>query len=89
MNLRGDDPSENPAIIFSDRTIMALWKARSLTAQQMLQIAEEQSNTESTHTEENGCSDVEDIIRKRVYSSLRPIQVSVSHVYTEEMCCIC
>ncbi|CAN6479703.1 unnamed protein product [Victoria cruziana] len=61
----------------ANKTIMALWKARSLTAQQMLQIAEEQSNTESTHTEENGCSDVEDIIRKRVYSSLRPIQADV------------
>ncbi|KAF3796799.1 putative membrane protein [Nymphaea thermarum] len=57
------------------KTIIALWKSRSLTAEP---IAEEQSDTKSTHTKENECSsDVEDVIMKKVYSSLHPVQADL------------
>ncbi|KDP35532.1 hypothetical protein JCGZ_08970 [Jatropha curcas] len=52
------------------RTIMALWKARSLTPEQKVQIVEEDSETKLLHSDESGSLlDLEDVNMSEVYSS--------------------
>ncbi|PIA26434.1 hypothetical protein AQUCO_09300023v1 [Aquilegia coerulea] len=56
------------------RTIMALWKARSLTPEQKVQIVEEESEEKNLQTEESGTFiGLEDAPMSEVYSSLLPI----------------
>ncbi|XP_048225606.1 C2 and GRAM domain-containing protein At1g03370 [Ricinus communis] len=52
------------------RTIIALWKARSLTPEQKVQMIEEESETKILQTEESGSFlDLEDVNLSEVYSS--------------------
>ncbi|KAF9589734.1 hypothetical protein IFM89_028643 [Coptis chinensis] len=52
------------------RTIMALWKAKSLGPEQKVQIAEEESESKPIQTEETGnVVDQEDVSMSEVYSS--------------------
>ncbi|KAK6917894.1 VASt domain [Dillenia turbinata] len=52
------------------RTIMALWKARSLSPEQKVQIVEEESEAKSLQTEESGSFlDLEDVNMSEAYSS--------------------
>ncbi|XP_048490312.1 C2 and GRAM domain-containing protein At1g03370 isoform X2 [Beta vulgaris subsp. vulgaris] len=63
------------------RTIMALWKARSLSPEQKVKIVEEDSETTSLHTEENGIFlGDEDVSMTEVYSSA--ISVPIYHGWT-------
>ncbi|KAF8409771.1 hypothetical protein HHK36_005850 [Tetracentron sinense] len=56
------------------RTIMALWKARSLSPEQKVQIVEEESETKSLQPEESGSFlGLEDVSMSEVYSSVLPI----------------
>ncbi|KAK6932882.1 GRAM domain [Dillenia turbinata] len=53
------------------RTIMALWKARSLSPEQKVQIVEEESESKSLQTEESGAFlDLEDVNMSEVYCSV-------------------
>lgn len=53
---------------------MALWKARSLSPEQKVQIIEEESDTKYLQTEENGSFlGLEDASMSEVYSSLLPL----------------
>ncbi|XP_042521034.1 C2 and GRAM domain-containing protein At1g03370 [Macadamia integrifolia] len=55
------------------RTIMALWKARSLSPEQKVQIVEEESETKTLQTEECGSFlGLEDANMLEVYSSVHP-----------------
>ncbi|XP_031247295.1 C2 and GRAM domain-containing protein At1g03370 isoform X3 [Pistacia vera] len=58
----------------ANRTIMALWKARSLTFEQKVQIIEEESEeAKSLQTEESGTFlGVEDVTMSEVYSAVLP-----------------
>ncbi|PON90322.1 C2- GRAM domain containing protein [Trema orientale] len=53
------------------RTIMALWKARSLSPEQKVQIVEEESESKSLQTEESGSFlGLDDVNMSEVYSSV-------------------
>ncbi|PON57652.1 C2- GRAM domain containing protein [Parasponia andersonii] len=53
------------------RTIMALWKARSLSPEQKVQIVEEESEAKSLQTEESGSFlGLDDVNMSEVYSSV-------------------
>ncbi|XP_043688977.1 C2 and GRAM domain-containing protein At1g03370 [Telopea speciosissima] len=55
------------------RTIMALWKARSLSPEQKVQIVDESSETRSFQTEESDSFlSLEDVNMSEVYSSVHP-----------------
>ncbi|KAJ4977038.1 hypothetical protein NE237_002144 [Protea cynaroides] len=59
------------------RTIMALWKARSLSPEQKVQIVEEESETKSLQTEESGSFlGLEDAKMSEVYSSAHPFPIN-------------
>ncbi|XP_038690463.1 C2 and GRAM domain-containing protein At1g03370 isoform X2 [Tripterygium wilfordii] len=59
------------------RTIMALWKARSLSPEQKVQIVEEESETKSIQTEESGTFlGVEDVSMSEVFSSALPVPIN-------------
>lgn len=56
---------------------MALWKARSLSPEQKVQIVEEESEAKSLQTEENGSFlGLEDVSMSEVYSAVLPVPVS-------------
>lgn len=56
------------------RTIMALWKARSLTPEQKVQLIEEESEARSLVTEESGSFlGLEDVSLSEVYCSVLPV----------------
>ncbi|XP_068643334.1 C2 and GRAM domain-containing protein At1g03370-like [Aristolochia californica] len=58
----------------ANRTIMALWKARSLSPEQKVQIVEEESELKILQTEENGSFlSIEDASMSEVYSALLPV----------------
>jgi len=58
------------------RTIMALWKARSLTPEQKVQLVEEESETEDFQNEEGGSFlGIEDAKMSGVFSSTKPFGV--------------
>ncbi|CAN6479695.1 unnamed protein product [Victoria cruziana] len=60
----------------ANKTIMALWRARSLTPEQKMEIVEEQSDAKSVQNEENeSLLGSEDVIMKEVYSSLHSIHI--------------
>ena len=60
------------------RTIMALWKARSLSPEQKVRIVEE-SESKSLQTEETGSFlGLEDVYMPEVYSSVLSLPVSLS-----------
>ncbi|XP_068637413.1 C2 and GRAM domain-containing protein At1g03370-like isoform X2 [Aristolochia californica] len=57
-----------------NRTIMALWKARSLSPEQKVQIVEEESELKTLQTEESGSFlSIEDASMSEVYSALLPV----------------
>ncbi|XVE87608.1 hypothetical protein DITRI_Ditri19aG0001500 [Diplodiscus trichospermus] len=59
------------------RTIMALWKARSLSPEQKVQLVEEESEAKSLQTEENGSFlGLEDVSMSEVYSAALPVPTS-------------
>ncbi|GAB4830717.1 hypothetical protein Ancab_004750 [Ancistrocladus abbreviatus] len=59
------------------RTIMALWKSRSLSPEQKVKIAEEESEGKSLETEESGSfMGVEDVSMSEVFSSALPIPMN-------------
>lgn len=59
------------------KTIMALWKARSLTPEQKVQLVEEESETEDLHNEESeSFLGTEDAKMTLVFSSTKPFDVS-------------
>ncbi|GKV18839.1 hypothetical protein SLEP1_g29167 [Rubroshorea leprosula] len=59
------------------RTIMALWKARSLTPEQKVQIVEEESEGKSLQPEESGSFlGLEDVSMSEVYSAALPVPTS-------------
>jgi hypothetical protein len=61
------------------RTIMALWKARALSTEYKVQIAEEQSQTNTLQSEDSGIFvGVEDLQMAEVFSST--ISTTVSSV---------
>lgn len=63
----------------TDRTIMALWRTRTLTPDQKAQIAEEQEDQDDTSImlEDAGANpDVEDTELCKVYTAELPINVS-------------
>ena len=56
---------------------MALWKARSLSPEQKVQIVEEESETKSLQTEESGSFlGLDDVSMSEVYSSALSVPVS-------------
>ncbi|KAM5588959.1 C2 and GRAM domain-containing protein [Rosa sericea] len=58
----------------ANRTIMALWKARSLSPEQKVQIIEEESEVKSLQTEESGSFlGLDDVSMSEVYSSLHSV----------------
>ncbi|TVU03305.1 hypothetical protein EJB05_51152, partial [Eragrostis curvula] len=60
------------------RTIMALWKARSLTPEQKVQLVEEESETKDFQNEESGSFlGIEDVKMSEVFSSTKHIDVSM------------
>lgn len=60
-----------------NRTVMALWKARSLSPEQKVKIVEEESETTSLQTEESGTFvGDEDVSMTEVYSSALSVPVS-------------
>lgn len=59
------------------RTIMALWKARSLSPEQKVQLVEEESETKSLRTEDNGSFlGITEAKMSEVFSSTIPLNVS-------------
>ncbi|KAH7545408.1 hypothetical protein FEM48_Zijuj01G0090400 [Ziziphus jujuba var. spinosa] len=59
------------------RTIMALWKARSLSPEQKVQIVEEESETTSIQTEDSGSFlGLDDVSMSEVYSSVLSVPSS-------------
>ncbi|KAF6145125.1 hypothetical protein GIB67_013476 [Kingdonia uniflora] len=59
------------------RTILALWKARSMTPEQKLQIVEEESDEKCPRTEESGSFfSLEEASLSEVYSSVLPVPLS-------------
>ncbi|GMH26848.1 hypothetical protein Nepgr_028691 [Nepenthes gracilis] len=61
----------------AQRTIMALWKSRSLSPEQKVRIAEEESEARSLESEEGGTFlEVEDVNMSEVYSSLLPVPMN-------------
>ncbi|RLN11459.1 C2 and GRAM domain-containing protein [Panicum miliaceum] len=61
------------------KTIMALWKARSLTPEQKVQLVEEESETEDFQNEEGGSFlGIEDAKMSGVFSSTKPFDVSTA-----------
>ncbi|KAF3451905.1 hypothetical protein FNV43_RR08001 [Rhamnella rubrinervis] len=59
------------------RTIMALWKARSLSPEQKVQIVEEESETKGLQTEESGSFlGLEDVSMSEVFSSVLSVPTS-------------
>ncbi|XVF26243.1 hypothetical protein REPUB_Repub13aG0282200 [Reevesia pubescens] len=59
------------------RTIMALWKARSLSPEQKVQIVEEESESKSLQTEESGSFlGLEDVSMSEVYSGTLSVPTS-------------
>lgn len=59
------------------KTIMALWKARSLTPEQKVQLVEEESGTEDFQNEEGeSFLGIEDAKMSGVFSSTKPFDVS-------------
>ncbi|KAF5179344.1 C2 and gram domain-containing protein [Thalictrum thalictroides] len=60
----------------AQRTIMALWKAKSLSLEQKMQIVDEESEGKDTQNEENGSLlDLEDASMSEVYSSAVPVPI--------------
>lgn len=60
-----------------DRTIMALWKARSMSLEQKVQMIEEESDSRSLQSEESGSfQGLEDVNLSEVYSSVLSVPVS-------------
>lgn len=60
-----------------NRTIMALWKARSMSPEQKVQLIEEESDSRSLQTEESGSFiGLEDVNLSEVYSSVLSVPVS-------------
>lgn len=56
---------------------MALWKARSLSPEQKVQLVEEESETKSLHTEDNGSFlGITEAKMSEVFSSTIPLNVS-------------
>ena len=56
---------------------MALWKARSLSPEQKVQIVEEESEAKNLQTEESGSFlGLEDVSMSEVYSAPFPVPVS-------------
>ncbi|XWS18076.1 hypothetical protein CRYUN_Cryun32bG0010800 [Craigia yunnanensis] len=61
----------------ANRTIMALWKARSLSPEQKVQIVEEESEAKTLQTEESGSFlGLEDVSMSEVYSAALPVPTS-------------
>lgn len=58
------------------RTIMALWKARSLTPEQKVRIVEEESEAKLQNEESGSFLDLEDVSMSEVYSSSLPVPTS-------------
>lgn len=65
---------------------MALWKARSLSPEQKVQIVEEESEVKSLQTEESGSFlGLDDVSTSEVYSSAHSVPVSsfsLDYTYT-------
>lgn len=65
---------------------MALWKARSLSPEQKVQIVEEESEVKSLQTEESGSFlGLDDVSMSEVYSSAHSVPVSsfsLDYMYT-------
>ena len=65
---------------------MALWKARSLSPEQKVQIVEEESEVKSLQTEESGSFlGLDDVSMSEVYSSAHSVPVSsfsLDYTYT-------
>ena len=60
---------------------MVLWKARSLSPEQKVQIVEEESEAKSLQTEESeSFLGIEDVSMSEVYASALPIPVSLFSV---------
>jgi hypothetical protein len=60
------------------RTIMALWKSRSLSPEQKVQLVEEDSETDTLEREDSGAFlGIEDAKFSEVFSSAIPVNVSV------------
>lgn len=61
---------------------MALWKARSLTPEQKVQLIEEESEARNLITEESGSFlGLEDVSLSEVYSSVLPVPVRYPFPY--------
>ncbi|KAG1327432.1 C2 and GRAM domain-containing protein [Cocos nucifera] len=61
----------------ANRTIMALWKARSLSTEQKMQIVEEESEAKSLNSEESGSFlGIEDANMSEVFSSVIPVPMN-------------
>ncbi|KAL5836521.1 hypothetical protein ACOSQ4_016018 [Xanthoceras sorbifolium] len=60
----------------ANRTIMVLWKARSLSPEQKVQIVEEESEAKSLQSEEIGAFlGLEDVTMTEVYSTVLPVPI--------------
>ena len=68
---------------------MALWKARSLTPEQKVQLIEEESETEDFQNEEGGSFlGIEDAKMSGVFSSTKPFDVRFLIFSIETWCAI-
>ena len=67
------------------RTIMALWKARSLSSESKVQIAEEQSQNKTLQSEDSGIfvgvEDSKSLQRSEVFSSTISANVISANLY--------
>ena len=67
---------------------MALWKARSLTPEQKVQLVEEESETEDFQNEEGGSFlGIEDAKMSGVFSSTKPFGVRFLIFFHQDMVC--
>ncbi|ONK69345.1 uncharacterized protein A4U43_C05F21890 [Asparagus officinalis] len=83
----------------ANRTIMALWKARSLSPEQKVQIVEEESEEQTLYSEESGSFlGIEEAKMSEVFSSVVPVPIkslmelfegsSVEHRVMEKVGCV-
>lgn len=71
-------------------TIMALWKARSLTPEQKVKLVEQEAEEKSLQSDESGALlDLDDVPMTEVYSSVVPVSVSNSLSMCVVHLCIC
>lgn len=86
---------------FIERTMLALWKSRSLSPEQKVQLVEEESDTKSLNSEDSGSLNnedsgsfigMDDVMMSEVFSCSLPLNVSLyirSCLWIEQLHVLC